>query len=191
SNAGRDTGLQAKGYLFNKKLEYRAGVSQGMRDTPNRELRYTARVQYNFFDPETGFFYTGTYLGKKKVLSIGGGVEHQHDYKGYATDVFFDYPVKGGAITTQLDLIRFDGGDFLRTLKDQRSTLFEAGYLIGKTNIQPIVQASKRSFAGNGGVDENRFGAGINYFIKGHNANVKAIYNRIDLDGVSATSQLT
>lgn len=191
SNVGRDTGIQAKGYLANKKLEYRAGISQGMRDTPNRELRFTGRLMYNVFDPETGFFYTGTYLGKKKVLAFGAGVEHQHDYHAYAADVFFDYPLPGGAITAQVDHIRFNGGDFLKSLKDQHSTLVEAGYLIGKTNLQPVVQYSTRAFANGGGADENRIGAGINYFIKGHNTNVKAIYNRIDLDGVDTSNQFT
>ena len=191
SNVGRDTGLQAKGSLFKKKLEYRVGVSQGMRDVPNRELRYTARVTYNFFEPETGFFYTGTYLGKKKVLALGAGVEHQHGYQGYAADVFLDIPTKYGAFTTQLDHIRFDGGDFLKSLKDQHSTLFEAGYLIPKTNFQPVVQVSRRTFANGGGVDENRYGAGVNYYIKGHTANVKAIYSKIDVDGVQAANQVT
>jgi hypothetical protein len=191
SNVGRDTGIQAKGYFLKNKLEYRAGISQGMRDTPNRELRYTARVMYNFFEPETGFFYTGTYLGKKKVVAVGGGVEHQHGYNGYAADVFFDIPLTHGAVTGQVDHIRFNGGDFLKSLKEQESTLVEAGYLIGKTNLQPVVQFSQRSFANGGGFDENRYGAGLNYFLKGHTANVKAIYNRIDVDGVRTTNQFT
>jgi hypothetical protein len=162
-----------------------------MRDAQNRELRFTGRVQYNFFDPETGFFYTGTYLGKKKVLAVGAGIEHQHGYRGYAADVFLDYPVAGGAITTQVDHIRFDGGTFLKSLKNQHSTLVEAGYLIGKTRFQPVVQYAKRSFSNGDGASENRLGAGLNYFINGHNANVKAIYNRIDFDGVKTSNQFT
>ena len=191
SNVGRDTGLQAKGYLFNKKLEYRAGVSQGMRDTPNRELRYTARVMYNFFEPETGFFYTGTYLGKKKVVAIGGGYEHQHEYQAYAADFFLDIPLKHGAVTTQVDLMHFDGGNFLKSLKDQDSALFEAGFLIGKTNLQPVVQLTQRNYADDGSPDETRYGAGINYFIKGHNANVKAIFHRNAIDGIDPANQFT
>jgi hypothetical protein len=36
-------------------------------------FRYVGRLQYNFLDTETGFFYTGTYLGKKRrCLSRGG-----------------------------------------------------------------------------------------------------------------------
>lgn len=191
SNVGRDTGIQAKGYLLGKKLEYRAGVFQGMRDQADRELRFTGRVQYNFLEPETGFFYTGTYLGKKKVLAIGAGVDRQHDYNGYAVDFFFDHPVKGGAISTQADYIRYDGGAFLKTLPRQSETLLEAGYLIGKTRFMPVAQLIRRSFTDGGGFDENRYSAGLNYYLSGHNANIKALYTRIENDGTRGASQAT
>src|ERR1051326_7255211 len=68
SSTGRDTGFQAKGYVLNDHLEYRIGAFQGLRDTASdRPFRYAGRVQYNMLDPEVGFFYTGSYLGKKKV----------------------------------------------------------------------------------------------------------------------------
>lgn len=191
SNVGRDTGIQAKGYLLNKKLEYRAGLFQGMRDQTDRELRFTGRLQYNFLEAETGFFYTGTYLGKKKVLAVGTGIDRQHDYTGYAFDVFFDHPVGNGAITAQADLIRYDGGAFLKTLPRQTDLLVEAGYLIGKTRFMPVVQFTNRSFSNGGGFDETRTSAGLNYFLTGHNANIKALYTRIDNDGTRAANQAT
>ena len=180
SSVGRDTGIQARGYLANKRLEYRAGIFQGMRDTQNRELRFTGRVAYNFLEPESGFFYTGTYLGKKKVFSIGAGIDRQHKYAGYAFDAFLDHPVGAGAVTAQLSHIRYDGGTFLKTLPEQADTLFETGYLIGGTRIMPVVQFAQRSFSNGANHDENRYGAGVNYFISGHNANIKALYTRID-----------
>ena len=190
SNVGRDTGIQARGYLAGKRLEYRAGVFQGMRDQQDRALRFTGRVQYNFFDTESGFFYTGTYLGKKKVLSIGGGIDHQDGYSGSAVDVFFDQPLGGGALTAQLDHIRYDGGTFLKTLPEQADTLFEAGYLIGKTKFQPVAHYGKRDFA-DGGIDETRYGAGLNYFISGHNMNVKSMITRVRPDGAPSSNQFT
>lgn len=191
SSAGRDTGVQARGYLIGNRLEYRAGVFQGMRDTPNRELRFTGRVQYNFFDPETSYFYTGTYLGKKKVLALGAGIDHQHKYDGYAVDAFLDYPLKGGAVTAQLDHIRYNGSTFLKSLPDQHDTLLEAGYLFGKTRFMPVVQLAKRNIAGRTLGDENRYGGGFNYFLTGHNANIKALYTRIDGKGLRAANQFT
>lgn len=191
NSAGRDTGIQARGYLANKKLEYRAGIFQGMRDALNRELRSTVRVQYDFFEPETGFFYTGTYLGKKKVLAVGGGFDHQHKYDAHSADIFFDWPVSGGAITAQLDHIRYNGSTFLKSLPDQQDTLFEAGYLVGKTRFMPVVQIAQRNFAAASGVDEKRYGGGVNYFLNGHNANFKALFTRSDLKGGKTANQFT
>lgn len=191
SNVGRDTGVQLKGHLADGRLEYRAGVFQGMRDTPERELRLTARVQYAFFEKEGAFFYTGTYLGKKRVLTAGAGIDRQDGYTGYAVDLFLDLPLRHGALTTQLDHIRYDGGTFLVNLKEQQATLFQAGYLIGGTRVQPVLQYARRTFANGGGIGENRVGGGINYYINGHTANVKALYTRIDSGGARATSQFT
>ena len=191
TSVGRDTGIQAKGYLRNKRLEYRAGVFQGMRDQQDRELRLIGRLQYNFFDTETGFFYTGTYLGKKKILAIGAGLDHQHEYKGSAFDVFLDYPVKTGAVTAQLDHIRYDGGGFLKSLPDQHITNFQAGYLIGKTRFMPVVQFANCNYADSARIDETRYGAGINYYLSGHNTNIKALYTRINRDNTSNASQFT
>ena len=191
SSAGRDTGVQLKGYLFNKRLEYRTGLFQGMRDRQNRELRTMARLQYNFFEPETGFFYTGTYLGQKKVLSIGAGIDRQHKYLGYAFDLFLDYPLKSGAITAQVDHICYDGDTFLKNLPEQHDDLVELGYLIGKTRFMPVVQYAHRELSDFTNGDEKRYGAGINYFMNGHNANVKILGTRIETTGLDSTSQVT
>lgn len=191
ASAGRDTGIQARGYLFNNKFEYRTGVFQGMRDEPQRELRFTSRVAYNFLDPESGYFYTGTYLGKKKVLTIGGGYEQQHKYKAYAADVFFDHPVGNGAVTAQLDHVRYDGGNFLKSLPDQRDTLLEVGALHGKSHLQPLIQFAERNRPDTNTGDEKRFGTGVNYFLTGHNANVKALYTRISPKVGSKSNQFT
>ena len=78
SSTGRDTGFQAKGYVLNNHLEYRIGAFQGARDTgSHRAFRYAGRVQYNLLDPEVGFFYTGSYLGKKKIVSVGAAFDVQ------------------------------------------------------------------------------------------------------------------
>src|SRR4051812_18390571 len=72
SATGRDTGVQARGYVVDSRLEYRVGVFQGKRNAPSdNALRYTGRAQYNFLETENGFFYTGTYLGKKQILAVG------------------------------------------------------------------------------------------------------------------------
>ncbi len=112
SVVSRDTGFQARGYLAHNRLEYRLGAFQGARDRLSRSsFRSAGRVQYAFFDVESGFFTTGTYLGKKKVLTVGGGYDVQSDYKAFAADAFFERPIgAAGAVTLQADLVHYDGG---------------------------------------------------------------------------------
>ena len=89
SSTGRDTGFQAKGYLLDNHLEYRLGAFQGVRDAKSsNSFRYVGRAQYNLFDTETGFFYTGTYLGKKKILAVGAAFDKQSDFHAYDADAF-------------------------------------------------------------------------------------------------------
>lgn len=94
SIVGRDTGFQAKGQLLTNRLEYRLGAFQGARDPSSRRaFRYAGRVQYELLDSEgTGFFYTGTYLGTKKVAAIGAAFDAQDEYHAFDADAFVDYP---------------------------------------------------------------------------------------------------
>lgn len=181
NSAGRDTGAQLKGYFNNNHFEYRVAVLQGARDAKSRgAFRTIGRVMYNFWDPETGYFYTGTYLGKKKVLAIGGGYDVQHDYKSTAIDAFLDRPLGPGAITAQVDLAKFDGGKFLTAVPEQNDQLFELGYYINKLKISPVVQYVHRDRMGSTTGDEARTFVGLNWWRAGHNANLKAGFTRIE-----------
>jgi hypothetical protein len=178
---GRDTGVQLRGYPAKKKLEYRVGVWQGSRDAQSRQaLRGTARLQYNFLDADTGFFYTGTSLGKKKILAVGGGYDFQKDYESYALDAYFDHPVGPGALSAQLNFIRYDGGDFLRSLLKQDVIYGEAGYYFPKAKLMPFFTFSDKDIAGTDAGDETRWSVGLGYMAFGHNVNLKAAWGRVE-----------
>jgi hypothetical protein len=192
SSTGRDTGFQARGYLVGNRLEYRIGAFQGMRNAVSDDaFRYAGRVQYNALDTESGFFYTGTYLGKKKTLAVGAAFDAQKDFHAYDADAFFDYPVGPGAVTAQVDYNRFDGGDTLTTLLKQNDLLIEAGYLIRALKLTPVVQFTRRDLADRTTGDENRTGVGANYWWVGHNANVKALYTHIAPRGLDKQHEFT
>jgi hypothetical protein len=192
SSTGRDTGFQARGYVLNHRLEYRIGAFQGLRDTTShRAFRYAGRVQYNVLDPEVGFFYTGSYLGKKKIVSIGGAFDVQSDYHGYDFDVFVDHPLGPGALTGQFDYNWFDGGATLRALPGQHDILFELGYLVGATKLTPFVQIAHRNVVDTGATDEMRASIGVSYWWAGHNANIKAAYGRIAPTGATRQNTFT
>lgn len=179
---GRDTGFQVRGYPFAKKFEYRVGVWAGQRDTASKQsFRTTARLQYNFLEADTGFFYTGTSLGKKKIFALGAGCDTQKDYKSYAMDAYVDLPVgKGGAVSGQLDWIRYDGGTTFTTLPKQDVIYAEGGYFIKSVKLMPYFVYGSKAVANVDAGDESRWSIGLAYFHAGHNLNLKAAYGKID-----------
>ena len=192
SSTGRDTGFQAKGYFLKGHLEYRIGAFQGLRDAAShRAFRYAGRVQYNVLDPEVGFFYTGTYLGTKKIVAVGGAFDIQNDYRAYAADVFVDHPLGPGAVTGQFDYNQFDGGTTLRTLPRQHDVLLEVGYLVRALKLTPFVQLTNRNLVDTSTGDETRISLGGSYWWAGHNANIKAAYTHIKLKALASQNEFT
>jgi hypothetical protein len=192
SATGRDTGFQARGYLLANHLEYRAGVFQGRRDAASaNSFRVVGRAQYNVLDTETGFFYSGTYLGRKKIFAIGAAVDGQSDFRAYDADTFFDYPIGPGALTARLDYSHFDGGITFVTLPKQDDVLVEAGYLVRAAKLTPVLQWQHRNIAGTSVGDETRTSVGANYWWAAHNASVKAAYTRIAPAGLGTQHEVT
>jgi hypothetical protein len=175
SKVGRDYGLQARGYLAGDHFEYRLGILQGNRGTDSRSpFRTIARVVFYPFEADTGFFYTGTNLGKKRVWALGGSYDAQEDYRTYSGDVFIDQPVGGGdGVTFQFDFTRYDGGTTFTTLPKQDATLAELGYYFHTVKLSPFLQYGKRNFDDPARPDESKFQGGVAWWGNGHRFNVK------------------
>jgi hypothetical protein len=208
SSVGRDTGFQAKGYLADDHLEYRAGVYSGFRAPGvKNSFRFTGRAMYNVFDVEKVQFYPGTYFGTKKILAFGASYDAQSDYAAYAGDVFFDYPIGGGnGITAQADYIHYDGG---ATFGDtapaatksaarlkQDDLYVEAGVFIKSLKLLPFLRYEMQKYAddANKGLNRNKLQAGFGWYPYGANFNIKAGYTRQDAPDnslVAATNQYT
>ena len=191
STIGRDTGVQAKGYLGDNRVEYRLGAFQGARDDEShRSFRYAGRLQVQLLEPETpNFFYTGTYLGAKKVAAVGGSFDSQEDYHAYDVDGFLDYPLGDGAVTMQAAWNRIDGDTTFADLPKQNVVLFETGYFIRAIKITPVFQYTSKDVIDTDTGDESRWSIGANYWWRGHNANVKVAYTQIDPRGAEKRNQ--
>jgi hypothetical protein len=188
---GRDVGVQLRGLVANGLLEYRAGIFQGRRIPPDNDtppspgarnvFRVAGRVQLNFLDPETGFFYGGTYLGTKKIFSVGAAGDFQYDedgsYRTLSGDVLVDLPVGDDGFTAQVDVVHRDGGNVV-DLPKQTFVGAEAGYRFGAVKLSPIVRFEKRWADAPAG-DETDFGGGLAWWAYGHNSNLKAFYTRL------------
>ncbi|MEZ4602216.1 MAG: hypothetical protein R2861_02045 [Desulfobacterales bacterium] len=66
---GRDDSVTFWGNVIDDKFQYRLMMGEGVEDkvvNPDDTLRFAGRMSFNLFDPETGWFNAGTYLGKKE-----------------------------------------------------------------------------------------------------------------------------
>jgi hypothetical protein len=191
--AGRDAGAEVRGLLLDNHIEYRAGLFQGLRRAAvpgmppaagevasQNMFRFAGRVQINFLDAETGFFYAGTYLGKKKVASIGGALDIQSDYVHWAVDGFLDMPVGPGGLTAQVNFSKWNGGGFtVPALANQTAIMGEAGYRFDAFPIAPIVKFEQQNFADSDAAN-TRIGGGVAWFPYAHNVNLKAFFTNIN-----------
>jgi hypothetical protein len=185
-SAGRDAGIEARGLVVDNHLEYRAGIFQGFRRpatmtevAARNAFRFAARLQYNVFDAETGFFYGGTYLGQKKILSFGASLDLQDSYHHWAFDGFLDMPLGPGNLTVQANFAKWNGGAFIAALPNLTALMAEAGYLLDSIPVSPLLSFETLKVV-NTPASEARFGLGVAYWPYGHNINLKAFYQRIE-----------
>jgi hypothetical protein len=186
--AGRDAGAQLRGLVLDNHIEYRLGIFQGKRNAAGTApevasqnmFRIAGRVQINILDAETGFFYAGTYLGKKKVLSVGAAYDFQDDYKHWAVDGFADLPLGPGGLTAQVNFSKWNGGGFTAPpLANQTALMGELGYRFDAVPISPIVNVELRDIA-DSDAKNTRIGGGIAYWPYGHTINLKAFYTNVN-----------
>ena len=76
----RDDGVALWGNLFGDRFQYRVDAMEGRQAAPgtvapSSGLRYSARGHVTLLDPENTYGYKGTYLGKKKVLTVGAAYQ--------------------------------------------------------------------------------------------------------------------
>jgi len=196
ASTGRDVGVQLRGLVVGGMLEYRVGAFQGIRTAATADdalssnmPRIAARLQLNLMDAEPGFFYSGTYLGKKKIVSIGAAFDYQKAltsssfddaYHMFALDGFVDLPLPGGVLTIQENFMGWHGGMLLPGLPKWTDTI-EAGYTFLDVKISPIVRY-ERAWGGMGYVTQQRFSGGLAFWPFGHNANLKVFYSRLNVD---------
>jgi hypothetical protein len=193
SKVGRDYGVEARGYVLDKRLEYRVGAFQGYRGSDladgggagSEPFRILARAVWYPFEAETGYFYTGASLGTKKILALGASYDVQGSYSTVGADLFYDQPIASGALTFQADWARLDGDDFLTSLPEQDTWLVEASYFSKSLRLGPFVQLASRSFALEDAShpDEDRMQLGLAWWISGHKVNLKGAWARLTKDG--------
>ncbi len=197
----RDMGIMARGLLSDKHIDYRLAILDGIEYAPgnpnavfpvpaknkNDSLRIVGRVGYNVFDPEPGFFWAGTYLGTKKVLSFGasfdlqpgvGGDNGDEFYSAFAFDAFADIPMGKNGIVSTLNFYNFGPGG---ALPKGCGLWADFGYRIN--NIEPLI-AFEWYAPSEGDVGKRQaILGGVNWWMHGHNVNLKFQFGSVNVNG--------
>ncbi len=185
----------------NAHVKYYLGTYNGIQSGGTDKERFSARLQYNLFDAEPGYFNLAHYLGKKKTVAFGfaydtqdsvaDGANGKVDYEFVTADLFAEVPAGNGSLVfeaayEQLDLA--DDPDFLGAQGD--GFYVQLGYLINKDKWQPWFEYEDWGSDGPGGRGSyDILRAGISYFIAGHNANIKFGYEQFNADTLIGSSR--
>ncbi len=220
SKVGRDDSITLWGNVLEDKLQYRLMVGEGVENNKgdldaaatktqvineDDNLRFAGRLSLNLFDTETGWFNKGTYLGKKKILAIGGGFDFQPDlmyyptpagagiernYEAYTGDVHLDLPLGAIAVTAEAAYITIKNSVNGVTWTDLKSggdgeiVTAKAGVLF-LNKIQPFGHFERVMPDANGTEDTTIYGFGCNYYIKGIANKLTAEWSVVDDDNKS------
>jgi hypothetical protein len=172
-SALRDLGFELKGFFFKDRLLYRIGEFSGERDAnAHNSPRTAGYLQYDFFAREKGYLFSGTALGKQKILAVDGGFDTQGDYRGLSANTAAAIPVHGGdEVAAQFQYIHYNGGVKFPTVGNQNDFLVEAAYYSRKAKIQPFAKFDAQNFVRGADAtkDIHRAGFGANYYIRGQN----------------------
>jgi hypothetical protein len=205
SKVGRDDGLVLWGTPLGGRLQYRVGLAEGVEGAANPadSLRYSGRLAVNLLEPESAWFNRGTYLGEKKVLAFGLGVDRQdelalpsgvrYDSRSWTADGFLDHPVGDGAITVEASYVEVEGMTQplpfagLQAGADARISYLQAGYLfpgdLGPGRVQVYGRAERTDPRGGDHTASSSVGA--NYLMRGHDAKLTLDWSRLDRTGTS------
>ena len=221
------------------KLQYRVAINEAITDNLQEQAVPTAGgspiyagrrllgskdagknfagyFEYQFLDQESNFlpYKVGSYLGTKKVFSLGAGFFYHPDgtvkaevdgtLNGenvaiFAIDAFYDAPLgdNGSAITGYLTYQNNDYGENYalgQTYETGSMVYAHAGYVVPnkdkKVKFQPYTSFSLRSIEL---IDDNArtFGLGTNMYMNGHNSKLTLEYNNTKYGDGDATGLVT
>jgi len=215
--ASRDTGVALWGNLVDAHGQYRLMFANGRKgdNVVESSPRITARVHWTFFDPEYDYGYRGTYLGTKRVLTIGAAYDYQanvaysnfalktdaQDYKAWTADLFYEQPTSTGTYTISAAKMKYDTGDAINGIvpdptlpitSQLEGYYVKGGYMlpnkVGPGRLQFFARYEDSQYHLASGLRDNNWASlGANYYLDGQNLKVSFEYASIKFDKQSPT----
>jgi len=185
---GRDNGVAYWGDFFKKTMKVSVGAFDGKSATGKGEVLGAARVQFDFWDKEDGYYLNGTYYGDKNLLAIGGATQYQDGRTASTIDFLLEKKLpNGGVISIEseyADYNRLGGynGSYAKsqgaygTLSYLFPKVVPIGNLRGKFEL--LGKYAKADFTHGTGPSYNQTTTEVNfnYVIKQFNARVMSFY---------------
>jgi hypothetical protein len=194
--ADNATGLDLKGKLAEKHLEYGIGIYEGgdgggsdsKEGNKEDSLLYAFEVVYHIFDPES---MAGSHVGDgKKYLTIGAYYTAQnrefvtasetYDISAYGADIFGQF----GTATFSAGYFVFEKDYEIGADPENDGFYVEGAYLIPLTGGKDVEFAARyqsytpdEAFLALNNPEQKQTSLGLNYYIKKHDAKVQATYN--------------
>jgi hypothetical protein len=213
--ATRDMGVGVWGNAYKNMFQYRIDAMEGRKAAssdaePKSNFRYSARAHVSVLDPESDYGYKGTYLGEKKVLTVGASYQLEpnvayadtvsrdtnKNYRAWTVDGFLEYPLKGiGTPTLSGAYEKLWFNDSYQSLNpdpgvmglagEKNGWYMKAGFLLPHLPLQVFGRVERWRFA----MLNNIFDQGVdwvsggaNYYLRGQNLKLSAEVSNTNLD---------
>jgi hypothetical protein len=172
-----------------------AKVSAGAFDVPSTlgssDVLFAGRLQFDFWDPEGGYYLNGSYYGAKDLLAFGLAAQTADGDNAFTADLLLEKKLgNGGVLTLEAEYANYDGlgGYGLAPKSDGYYGL--AAYLfpqvvgIGKFQVLAKYGTSTHE-AGGGDIDWDTLELNLNYIIKDQAARLQLFYIDKSFDGAA------
>ncbi len=207
----RDTGIALWGNLADAAVQYRVMLADGRQgdEVPKKSPRVTGRLHVSLFDPETDYGYKATYLGTRKVFTLGAAFDFQadvayanfpartnsKDYKAVTVDGLLEVPTSSGTYTLSGAYFKYDTGGAINQNPDPLLSLsseLKAAYLkgayllpnkVGPGRLQPYFRYEKSVYRLNSGFRNQHWrGVGVNFYQNGQNLRLSLEHANVKFD---------
>jgi len=198
--AGRDNGVAYWGDFDKLK------VSAGVFDVPSttagtgkgHQVVSAARVQYDFWDAEPGYYLNGTYYGDKNILALGVSGQFVSGDNAVTVDGLMEKKLSnGGVVSLEAEYANYNGfGGYGSPVAFTKSdgffglaaymfpTTIGVGKLQGKFQVLGKYASTTYDTVGPK-VDRNTTEVDLNYVIKAFNARVSLFYIGTDYSHIT------
>ena len=191
---GRDDGAMYWGRFG--KVRVSAGAFDGLSATGDDRIIGAGRVQVDLWDPEPGYYSSGTYYGGKNVLALGAAGQLQGDDKtAWNLDVLLERKVgKGGAFSAEGEWAKYNRlGGYNRSYGTS-----DGGYVLGSYLFPPLVGSGRfqvlakhahvrfrdGALPSNGDFDQDTTELNLNYVMRQFNSRLMLFFRDTRFDAV-------